>query len=220
MSKYEYVVMDMDGTLVDTEKTHNEIFDYYFSHNYTDFPIREVMAQGMGGSMFSICRRSGMSDEKIAEMLTDLSKFYLLEECEKYYRSLVLIDGAKEVIKTLIDNKMPVALISNSLRSLVETIMKKNGVYDLFNVVIGSGVYTQSKSENFKKLIEDKKLNPKKVLYLGDYEGDVKVSRECGIDCCILYTPISWTRSLDDLLSDPGPDYVIKHIEKFLNIAL
>lgn len=220
MEKYDYVVMDMDGTLIDTEATHNKIFDYYFSRHYTNFPIMEVLAEGKGGSMFAICKRSGMNDSDIAEMLTDLSKFYLSKECEPYYKDLVLRDGAKDVIKTLKKNGIPVALISNSLSTLVKTIMEKNGFYDEFDTVIGSGVYTQSKTENFKKLISDKKLDPKKILYLGDYEGDVKVSRECGIDCCILYTSISWTTSLDNLLADPGPDYLIKKIEKFLNIAL
>lgn len=220
MNKYNYVVMDMDGTLVDTKQTHLDIFKDYFSRNYTDFPIMQVMAQGMGGSMFSICKRSGMDDDKIAEMLNDLSEFYLSDECEKYYENLILVSGAIEVIKKLKENGLRVSLISNSLGAFVETIMKKNGVYHEFDEIISSGVTTVSKAESFKKIIADKNLEPNKILYLGDYEGDVAVSRACGIDCCILYSPISWTVSLDDLLSDPGPDYVIKHIEKFLNIAL
>lgn len=220
MNKYDYVVMDMDGTLVDTDDTHNKIFEYYFSRNYTDFPIMEVLNQEKGGSMLAICRRSGMSDEKIVEMLENLTQFYLTAECKALYSHLNFAEGAKDVINTLIDNGVPVALISNSLYTLVENIMKNNGMYNVFDTVVGATAHTQSKSENFKRLINNKKLNPAKVLYLGDYEGDIKVSRECGIDCCILYSPISWTRSLDDLLSDPGPDYVIKHIEKFLNIAL
>lgn len=220
MKKYNYVVMDMDGTLIDTKATHNKIFDYYFTRHYTDFPIMEVMAEGMGGSMFAICKRSGMKDEEIAKMLADLAQFYLSEECEPFYKDLILIKGAKEVIQTLNKNGIPVALISNSLDNLVKKIMEKNCVYNEFDTVVGSNVNTKSKTENFKKLISDKKLNPKKILYLGDYEGDVEVSRACGIDCCILYTSISWTNSLDKLLADPGPDYLIKHIEKFLNIAL
>jgi len=220
MRKYDFVVFDMDGTLVDSYETHYKIFDYYFSRYHTGFPIKEALEKKMGASMLAIFKETKMDDSYIKEVLDDLYDFYYSDECEKFYEPLIFVDGAKETIKKIKDNGIPVAMISNSNYSFVSKIAERNGMIDEFEIIIGSDSETYSKAENFRLLLDKEGVPPERVLYIGDYEGDIIVSRECNIDCCILYTPISWAKSPENLLKDPAPDFIIRDINRVATIAL
>lgn len=220
MRNYDFVVFDMDGTLLDSLSTHDAIFDFFFSRYYTDFPIREVMAKMHGASMAAIFNASGLDAGLVDQILSEIYAFYDSEECRPFYEPLEFVPGVREIISRLNDNGIPVALISNSMHSFVSNVVARNNMADVFDLVAGSAIKTQSKAENFQKLLAQEGMAPGQVLYVGDYEGDVLVSRECGIDCCILYTPIAWVRSTQSLLNDPGPDFIIKDIAHVATIAL
>ncbi len=219
MRNYDLVIFDMDGTLVDTEAAHKKMFDRFFDMYFPHHKGMDIVEGGKAQTMLNIFRGAGLDDEEISTVFDKLDIFYRTQ-ADDIIDSLGFIEGAREVILALSKQKMMVALISNSMHELVYKIAETNKMADEFNVVLGAHREAQNKRDRFKNMLAETGIAPERALYIGDVELDVTAAHECGMDCCILYTPIAWLHSLTDLMDKYKPDYVITDINKVLKIAL
>ena len=219
MRNYDLVIFDMDGTLVDSDRAHNKMFGRFWQMFFPEYYGKDVVENGKGGTLLSIFRQAGMDEPTIEKVFDKLDIFYK-SHADDIISQLCFVNGAKETIRSIEAGGVAVAMISNSMHRLVMKIAQANDMEKEFRVVIGAQRDAKDKAERFRNILDETGVAPERALYVGDSELDPGVSHACGMDCCILYTPIAWAASAGVLLDENDPDFVVKDIRKILKIVL
>nr|WP_090344956.1 HAD family phosphatase [Mycolicibacterium malmesburyense]CRL76868.1 HAD family hydrolase [Mycolicibacterium malmesburyense] len=139
------VLFDMDGTLVDSEK----LWDISLAALYTE----------LGGELTPQVRESmvgGSAEDTIATVYTDLgldpdpramaesSKWLHDYTAELFDGGLPWCDGAQELLEELVAEDIPMALVTNTLRTLTDRALKSIGAH-YFSVTVCGDEVTRGK---------------------------------------------------------------------------
>jgi len=216
MANYDLVIFDMDGTLLDSGNAHQEMFARYYELYFPEFE-EDIIYKHKGKTILEALETEGVSPRKIGEMFVKLDEFYNLM-AEDIISGLRFTPEGVEIIGELRENGVKTALVTNSMASLANQIVAHNDAE--FDYVVGARPDTQDKQAYFKTIMEEAGAPKARTLYVGDAEVDVDVAKKSGIDCCIVYTPMTWLESAEGLLVERDPDFVIKDIRRLGHIVL
>ena len=115
-------------------------------------------------------------------------------------------------IKYAISKGYRIAIISGAMQENVRTRLNSLGVEDVF-------LKAFNKNEVYQKFIEEKKIDPKKILYMGDDNPDLDVLKVVGISSCPNDASVD-VKSICDYIShkDGGMGCVRDVIEQVMRI--
>ena len=115
-------------------------------------------------------------------------------------------------IKYAISKGYRIAIISGGMQENVRTRLKSLGVEDVF-------LKAFNKIEVYEKFIEEKKIDPKNILYMGDDNPDLDVLKVVGISSCPNDASVD-VKSICDYIShkDGGMGCVRDVIEQVMRI--
>ena len=131
----EAVVFDLDGVVVDSEQVWDE--------------VREQLAHERGGRWHERAQADmmGMSSPEwsrymhdvigLAEPPEEINDEVVRRMLERYRAELPLIDGAVEAVQRLAPH-FSLGVASSSNRPLIETVLERAGIADLFDAVVSS----------------------------------------------------------------------------------
>ncbi|MFE5964406.1 HAD-IA family hydrolase [Streptomyces sp. NPDC056463] len=127
------VLLDMDGTLVDTEtlwwRTAQEVAEGV-GHRLTDADTPEVVGRCVEDTAVHLRRVSG-TERPLDALVAELdARFLAAVEAET-----TVLPGARELLGTLGDMGIPVALVTASPRAVVESVLKVLGA-ESFQVTV------------------------------------------------------------------------------------
>ena len=178
---YEAVIFDWDGTLWDASS--------FIQHTYSIVFLRHGIEK-MNGEMF---RKTFKHDWRAA--LKNLGLEGYEDELEREWRKQmkILKPRAYEWVKPLLEEinaKVPSAIVSSAPKKHLSNEIRKNGLDDLFNVVLGAEDVKAIKPDPTPLLIAAKKLgaDAKKCLYVGDMVEDARACEKAGID----FVAVDW----------------------------
>ena len=117
-------------------------------------------------------------------------------------------------IKYAISKGYRIAIISGGMQENVRTRLKSLGVEDVF-------LKAFNKIEVYEKFIEEKKIDPKNILYMGDDNPDLDVLKVVGISSCPNDASVD-VKSICDYIShkDGGMGCVRDVIEQVMSCLL
>ena len=115
-------------------------------------------------------------------------------------------------IKYAISKGYRIAIISGGMQENVRTRLNSLGVEDVF-------LKAYNKIEVYEKFIEEKKIDPKNILYMGDDNPDLDVLKVVGISSCPNDASVD-VKSICDYIShkDGGMGCVRDVIEQVMRI--
>ena len=115
-------------------------------------------------------------------------------------------------IKYAISKGYRIAIISGGMQENVRTRLNSLGVEDVF-------LKAFNKIEVYEKFIEEKKIDPKNILYMGDDNPDLDVLKVVGISSCPNDASVD-VKSICDYIShkDGGMGFVRDVIEQVMRI--
>ena len=178
---YEAVIFDWDGTLWDASS--------FIQHTYSIVFSRHGMEK-MSVEMF---RKKFKHDWRAS--LKDLGLGGYEDELEWEWRKQmeILNPMAYDWVKPLLEeikSKVPTAIVSSAPKKHLLNEIRKNGLVELFNVVLGAEDVKAIKPDPTPLLIAAKKLdaNAKKCLYVGDMVEDARACENAGID----FVAVEW----------------------------
>lgn len=112
-----------------------------------------------------------------------------------------------------LDPHHQLGLISSNSSKIVEYVLKKHYLFELFDF-IACDQPLFGKKHCLKKLIKQKKINPTTTYYIGDEVRDIEAAQANNIHSIA----VSWGFNSHERLKLANPDYLISHIEQLRSI--
>ncbi len=125
-----------------------------------------------------------------------------------------LYPGVEEVLRTLKRRGKVVAVVSNKLEELSKEILKRLGVLDLIDLVVGGDTFEEKKPSPVpvKRTLELIGCGPEEAVMIGDTEADIVAGKGAGTKTALAlwgYVRINSER----------PDYTLKAPGDILSLA-
>lgn len=180
--KYDTILFDMDGTVIDSDVLLFEIFNrlydkfkngqrktkeevYYFSGP----PIRETLRKEF----------PDMDNDFMNDQFHEIG-YPLYDTC------IFNFPHGPEVFKKLKDDGFKLGIVTNKQHYLTVHALEILGIDQYFDVIVGLNDVKQGKPNREGIDLATKLLDGKKVIYVGDNYTDYLTATNAGIDCCLV----------------------------------
>jgi len=195
MTQKYTILLDLDGTLVDTApdlmNAHNYVMKKYGFPTKSTEEIRNLVGKGAGAligrSIWGQAKKEfhSVDDKKIKDQMSkDFINFYE----KNIIKESTLINGVKEFLKWSKEQNISMAVCTNKQEHLAIDLLKKIKIYDYFEYVAGSNTFDYCKPDprHITSIIEILNGDIKKSLMIGDSETDANAAKEASIPIILL----------------------------------
>jgi phosphoglycolate phosphatase len=176
--RYEAIVFDLDGTVLDTIEDLCDAVNYAMDkYNLSNITIAQTKSYLGWGIRHLVFKAIGYERSDFEEILSCFKNKYD-EICDNKTRPF---DGIYELLSYCKENNIKCAIASNKIQSAVDILCEKwFGKY--MSIFVGEGDGRLRKPEpdivnHACKLLE---VNPKNILYVGDSEVDITTVSNIG----------------------------------------
>jgi HAD superfamily hydrolase (TIGR01509 family) len=180
MSEIEAVVFDLDGLLLDTEQVWDE--------------VREALVRERGGRWHDRAQADmmGMSSHEWSRYLheelglpeppEELNRLVVERMEERYRDALPVIDGAVDAVRRMAE-RWPLGLASSSNRPLIDLVLERMGVADLFRATISSEEVERGKPAPDVYLEAARRLGvpPERAAAVEDSASGIRAAKAAGL---------------------------------------
>ncbi len=178
MSKYQLVVFDFDGTLVDSDLA---LIKIGLKMSETFLPKKDI----------TIDDYLYLNGPSLSESMPLIFPGVPFEELRLKYnelaidsaRDMTLFKHAKEILEYLKEKKIPVALFTSRYRLSAELVLKQKGIFNDFKMIVcgDDGFSKKPSGEGLKHISEKLNVDPKRILFVGDNWRDVVAGSDAGV---------------------------------------
>ena len=197
MKKYDTVVFDLDGTLLDTIDDLSDSVNFALSEE--GFACRTVseVKSFVGNGIIKLIERSvpeGVSEEERLRTLEAFKRHYAAN-CENKTKPY---DGILKLLDDLRSEGFKIAVVSNKIDSAVSVLCEKYfGARIDFCVGDREGLARKPAPDAVLEALKKLSSTPERAVYIGDSDVDIKTAENAGMTCI----SVSWGfRSRDFLL--------------------
>ena len=164
--------------------------------------IFKEVADKYGKKAFShedIARTFGLNEEGTFRILTPDSWQEATEELYRKYdegivaQNLQTSPGIRPLLDFLKERGVKIALITGKADHTCRTSLRQLGLESTFSSVQCGNPFTQSKHTAMKHLLDEYKLEPQELVYIGDALSDVELAHKAGVECF----SAAWCESAD-----------------------
>lgn len=214
MKKYDTVIFDMDGTLLNTLEDLTDSVNFALAKH--GFPCRKMdeVRSFVGNGVARLIELSvpdGINNPQYEKCLADFRCHYSgnMQNKTDAYR------GIMELLEQLSKQNYKIAIVSNKFDKAVKEL---NKVYfeKYIKVAIGESQNISKKPapDTVFKALEELGSAADKAVYVGDSEVDVKTAKNSGTIC----VGVTWGFRDRSILEEKGADYIIDKPEELLKI--
>jgi len=219
IKKPEMVLIDVDGTLVDSVPDLAYCVDEMLKT--LDMPVRgeDRVRHWVGNGVERLVRRAlinqldGEPDEALFEKAMPI--FNELYAVNTSVRSC-LYEGVQEALDFLKASDVKIGCVTNKASQFTLPILRDLGIADYFEIVICGDMLAKKKPDPMPLLHAAEKLSvePQKSLMLGDSMSDVKAARAAGFDIICM----SYGYNHGEDIRDYHPDAVVDSMDEIRNL--
>lgn len=200
--KFDAVLFDFDGVLVDSEPVHFECWrEILNAHGLTlDWDVYREQGIGVSDRAFLqfLCNQSDppFEVERLTAEYPRKKQMFL----ERMLADPRITTEVREFVKTLAgDYKL--AVVSSSGRTEVEPLLESAGIAHLFNVAIYGGDVKRKKPAPDPYLLAMERLDAKRGLVVEDSDAGEASARAAGLDVLRIPYPEDMVRLVSDTLA-------------------
>ena len=176
MTKFNNIIFDLDGTLIDS--AHSIIFCLNMAIKHCGYHVEKVLESGLIGPPLSetLSFITGESNpEKLAELINAFKIFY----DEEGYKSSVPYDGIQEVLIKLKKIGLQIYIATNKRFIPTTKIIKHlhwDGIFeDIYTIDLHKD-FSEDKESVLRKMQLDYQFDKKSVCYVGDRYEDYEAA--------------------------------------------
>ena len=210
--KYELLIFDMDGTILDTlEDLKNSMNHTLRLHNMPERTLDEIRSF-VGNGIRRLIEQAvveGTSEEKINVIHKDFMEHYEVH-CADFTRPY---DGVNDLITKLRNRGYKTAVVSNKADAAVQDLCVQYFPH-LFDLAIGEtpNVARKPAPDMVNLALEHFKIPREKSVYIGDSDVDVATARNSKLDMIA----VDWGFRSRDCLIEQGAKIIVSTPEEIL----
>jgi HAD superfamily hydrolase (TIGR01509 family) len=176
MKNFDGIIFDIDGTLTSTNDLIFASFNYVMG-KYLNKTLTNNEIISLFGPTEDVILEEWIG-ENYQQARQDYYGFY-----NKNHAMAELYPGILEILSYIKSQKLPISIFTGKGKEASVITLKKLNIYDFFDLIItGDDVKEHKPSpEGILKFIERYKLNPARVLMIGDSPSDILASRAAGV---------------------------------------
>ena len=196
MKKYDTVIFDLDGTLLNTLEDLADAVNFVMRKNHYPQRTIEEVRRFVGNGI----RR--LMELAVPENISETEFEQVFEEFKNYYTEHCQIktcayDGVMPLLKHLYENGYAMAIVSNKNHAAV---CELNDIYfkDYIEVAIGQkdGIRKKPAPDTVVQALKELGKTIERAVYVGDSEVDFATAKNSGMDCVL----VTWGfRNLEEL---------------------
>lgn len=212
--KYNTIIFDLDGTLLNTLDDLKDSLNYTLNkHGYEARTLEEVRSF-VGNGVQKLVERALPAETSAEEMQKCLATFK--EHYNKNMQNKTRpYDGIMELLAELKNNNYKTAIVSNKFDAAVKELAK-DYFGDLINVAIGESAAIKRKPapDSVFAALKELESDIGNALFIGDSETDVQTAKNAGLTC----VGVTWGFRTREVLLNEGADYIIDAPNELLKI--
>lgn len=202
MSRYDAVIFDLDGTLLDTLDDLMDAVNYALARMGWPARTREEIRQFVGNGVALLMERSvpdGTAPEATAKALAIFKDYYELHKQDK----TAPYPGIPELLKSLREKGYRLAVVSNKFDTAVKGLME-DYFPGLLHAAAGEneagGVPKKPAPAMVLRVLEELGVAPERAVYVGDSDVDLQTAVNAGLPCI----SVTWGFRERDFLTAHG----------------
>ena len=213
--KYELIVFDMDGTILDTlEDLKNSMNHTLRLHNMPERSLDEIRSF-VGNGIRKLIERAvvnGTSDDKIEVIHKDFMKHYEVH-CADFTRPY---DGVNDLICDLRNRGYKTAVVSNKAHDAVLDLCDQYFPH-LFDIAIGERPEIAKKPapDMVNLALEQLQISRENAVYVGDSDVDVATAKNSNLDMIA----VDWGFRTREFLVEQGAEIIVSKPEEILGLV-
>ncbi len=211
--KYELIIFDMDGTILDTLEDLADSLNFALTeHGYPVRTIEEVRDFVGNGIRRLVERGMGRpaSEEEIDRLCATQKEYYSVHCADKTKP----YDGIVDLLQTLHQSGYKTAVVSNKADYAVQNLVSQ--YFDgLFDIAVGEKTSVRRKPapDSVNEVLKQLQITKEKAVYIGDSDVDVETARNAQMDCIA----VDWGFRDRDVLRTHGATAIVSTPEEILN---
>lgn len=213
MKKFDTVLFDFDGTIMDT----NNVIIMSWQHTFRTLENREEKVDNIVktfGEPLGITMERFFPNVPLEESLEVYRSF----QRDHFKEFITMFPGMKELLVHVKGEGYKTGLVTSRLFKTTLEGLEKYGIKDCFDCIVTADETTKHKPDPEPVNIALNKLDSEaeKSIMLGDTMFDIMCARNAGVKSVL----VSWSLALKDKedYGDDGPDYIINEAQELLDI--
>lgn len=214
--RYDTVIFDLDGTLMDTlEDLADAVNEILRRNNYPVRAIqhvRRIVGNGLKQTL-TLCLPEGTAQEEIDRLLPEFAAYYQAH-CQIKTKPY---DGIEDTLRELCARGYKLAIVSNKRDEAVKTLNRE--CFEAYvKVAIGenesAGIRKKPAPDTVYQALKELGSREEQAVYVGDSEVDKKTADNAGLPCI----SVDWGFRDREELEKLEPAYLISRPEELLEI--
>ncbi|MBQ4810978.1 HAD-IA family hydrolase [Pseudoalteromonas luteoviolacea] len=178
--KYKLVILDWDGTVMDTVpkivNTINRVADQYAIPRASEDDTKSIIGLSLETALETLFPADAHRSTELAQAYKHIYK-------EVDSTPTKLFDGVEKVLKQLVDQGVKIAVATGKSRQGLNRLMVETGLESYF-ITTRTADEAQSKPspDMLNQIITELSVAPKDAVMIGDTTIDMEMARQAGID--------------------------------------
>ncbi len=223
---FEALVFDLDGTLVDSLKTHFDFFKYLCNKHGKEFALRSEKKKVVLNKPSDLRGIFREPYEEVYDMMgfywdkyKDMIKIEYLTYMTKNIPPLIL--GMDSLLVKLKDNKVPLAIVTSAEKEITEIRLRTLGIYNLFECIVAESFVNRTMKKKpapdmLLACAQELGVNPRKACYIGDQPADMQAGAGAGMK----RFAVTWGFSDYYSLQKENPDGIARNVKMLEAVLL
>ena len=216
MSKYKYLLFDLDGTISDPKEGITKSFQYALNHFGVEVSSLDELEPVIGPPLKnSFMELFHFSEE---DALTGVDKYRERFATKGLYENEIY-PGMKELLKDLVEQGCQLAIASSKPTEYVEQICEYFEIKSYFHHIVGS--FMDGRRSEKQEVVEEAiaqfgEIDKENILMIGDRKFDMYGAHEMGLKAL----GVSFGYGGRNELQEAGADFIVDTVEELRQFLL
>jgi len=212
LNKFDGIIFDIDGTILQSNKLIFATFNYVTEKFLRKTTTPEEVIALFGPTEGVIIKQ--LFEDNYENVMTDYYQFYK----ENHSKMAKVFDGITELIDELKSKGILLSIYTGKGKGSTEITLNELGIRDKFDMIVtGDDIEGHKPSpEGVDVFVNKYNLNRERVLIIGDAPPDVKAAKATGIKVA----SVLWDSYAKEEVLKMGSDYYFDTVEELSEFLL